>query len=194
MSEAKLHLASSSPRRADILQALNLRFTAGGVDIDESPLPGEAAADMVLRLATGKARAAPVDEQTVVLAADTAVVLGDRVMGKPGDMDEALDMLLSLSARRHQVITGIAVKMADTVHAEYVATDVWFREIHRDEAVLYWQSGEPADKAGAYGIQGLGGQFVENIKGSYSGVVGLPVFETARLLKLAGINLFAAPK
>ncbi len=191
MASPKLHLASSSPRRAELLRALNLSFSAEGVNIDETPLPGEAAVAMVRRLAAAKADAANVDRQTVVLGADTAVVLGDRVMGKPRDRNEAVEMLLSLAARKHQVVTGIAVKTMRDVQVEHVATDVWFRDIDQDEANLYWQSGEPADKAGGYGIQGLGGQFVESINGSYSGVVGLPVFETSRLLKLAGIDILA---
>ncbi len=98
-------------------------------------------------------------------------------------------MLIRLSGRRHTVLTGVAVRSDEIIRVAHSATEVVFREIDRDEALRYWQSGEPCDKAGAYGIQGLGGQFVEAIHGSYSGVVGLPVFETARLLKQAGIDL-----
>jgi septum formation protein len=190
----QLHLASSSPRRAEILQALGLNISVKGVAIDESSLHDESPLQMVLRLAQQKAAAAVVDAGILVLGADTVVVLDEQVLGKPRDEADAVAMLLSLSGRRHQVLTGVALKSQKKIHSTYSATDVQFREIGRDEATLYWQSGEPADKAGAYGIQGLGGQFVEAIEGSYSGVVGLPVFETAALLKLAGIDLLAKDK
>ncbi len=185
----QLHLASSSPRRAEILQALGLKISVRGVAIDESPLDDESPLQMVLRLAEQKAAAASVAAGRLVLGADTVVVLDEQALGKPRDEADAIDMLLSLSGRRHQVLTGVALKTPQKMHLTHSATDVQFREIGRDEAALYWQSGEPADKAGAYGIQGLGGQFVEAIEGSYSGVVGLPVFETAALLRLAGIDL-----
>jgi septum formation protein len=188
-SMPQLHLASSSPRRAEILRALGLDISIQGVAIDESPLDGELPLQMVLRLAQGKAAAASVDAGRLVLGADTVVVLEQKVLGKPRDEADAIDMLLSLSGRRHQVLTGVALKTSEKIHLVHSMTNVQFREIGRDEATLYWQSGEPADKAGAYGIQGLGGQFVMSIDGSYSGVVGLPVFETAALLRQAGIDL-----
>lgn len=188
-SMPQLHLASSSPRRAEILRALGLEISIQGVAIDESPLDGESPLQMVLRLAQGKAAAASIDAGRLVLGADTVVVLEQKVLGKPRDEADAIDMLLSLSGRRHQVLTGVALKTSEKIHLVYSMTNVQFREIGRDEATLYWQSGEPADKAGAYGIQGLGGQFVMSIEGSYSGVVGLPVFETAALLRQAGIDL-----
>jgi len=188
-SMPQLHLASSSPRRAEILRALGLDISIQGVAIDESPLDGELPLQMVLRLAQGKAAAASVDAGRLVLGADTVVVLEQKVLGKPRDEADAIDMLLSLSGRRHQVLTGVALKTSEKIHLVHSMTNVRFREIGRDEATLYWQSGEPADKAGAYGIQGLGGQFVMSIDGSYSGVVGLPVFETAALLRQAGIDL-----
>jgi septum formation protein len=193
-SKPQLHLASSSPRRAEILQALGLNISVKGVAVDESPLHDESPLQMVLRLAQQKAAAAVVDAGILVLGADTVVVLDEQVLGKPRDEADAVAMLLSLSGRRHQVLTGVALKSQQKIHLAHSVTDVQFREIGRDEAALYWQSGEPADKAGAYGIQGLGGQFVEAIEGSYSGVVGLPVFETAALLKLAGIDLLANDK
>ena len=188
-SMPQLHLASSSPRRAEILRALGLEISIQGVAIDESPLDGESPLQMVLRLAQGKAAAASIDAGRLVLGADTVVVLEQKVLGKPRDEADAIDMLLSLSGRRHQVLTGVALKTSEKIHLVHSMTNVQFREIGRDEATLYWQSGEPADKAGAYGIQGLGGQFVMSIEGSYSGVVGLPVFETAALLRQAGIDL-----
>jgi len=167
----ELHLASQSPRRVELLEALGLRFTACGVDVDEVRLDDENPADMVLRLATAKAAAAKVDPAVVVLGADTAVVLGSRVFGKPKHRDEALTMLQRLSGQSHEVLTGVAVCNGGRIATRLSSTKVRFREIGPDEAVAYWQSGEPRDKAGAYAIQGRGGVFVEAIEGSYSGVV-----------------------
>ncbi len=186
-----LHLASQSPRRQEILAALGLRFTAAGVDVEERRLPGEPPDAMVLRLAQAKAEAATTGAGTVVIGADTAVVLGDEVFGKPAGRDDCLAILAALSGKVHQVMTGVAVRSANGVRAIVSTTDVTFREIRPDEALAYWQSGEPRDKAGAYAIQGKGGVFVESIDGSYSGVVGLPVFETAALLREAGLRIFA---
>lgn len=188
-----LHLASSSPRRKEILAALGLTFSVGGADVDEQRLDGESARDMVLRLAVDKAMAgAPVGD-VIVIAADTLVVLGDDIFGKPEDQDDALEMLGRLSGRTHQVLTGVAVWADGEMRSVLSATDVRFREISPDEALAYWQSGEPCDKAGAYAIQGRGGVFVEAISGSYSGVVGLPVFETVKLLEEAGIKVMNRP-
>jgi septum formation protein len=189
MTVPKLHLASTSPRRQEILAALGLTFSSAGVDLDECRLDGESAQDMVLRLAQAKAAAATVDAPTIVIAADTAVVLGGEVYGKPVDRKDCLAMLQDLSGRTHQVLTGVAVRSAQGVQTVLSTTEVQFREISPDEALAYWQSGEPRDKAGAYAIQGKGGVFVMAISGSYSGVVGLPVFETAELLRDAGLNI-----
>lgn len=187
----QIHLASSSPRRHEILTALGLSFTAAGVDIDESRYDGEPVADMVVRLAIAKAAAAreAVDQLLPVIAADTAVAVDDEVLGKPGSQDEALQMLASLSGRTHTVLTGVALDYAGVVRTATTRTEVRFREISPDEAQSYWQSGEPLDKAGAYAVQGIAGIFVEDISGSYSGVVGLPVFETAALLADAGFDV-----
>lgn len=186
-----IHLASSSPRRHEILTALGLRFTAAGVDIDEARYDGEPVADMVVRLAITKAAAAreEVDQSIPVIAADTAVAVDDQVLGKPGSQEEALQMLTSLSGRTHTVLTGVALDYAGVVHTATSRTEVRFREISPDEAQRYWQSGEPLDKAGAYAVQGIAGIFVEDISGSYSGVVGLPVFETVALLADAGLDV-----
>ena len=184
-----LHLASSSPRRREILTALGLDFSVGGADLDEARLDGESAEEMVLRLAAAKAQAGSPGDEYAVIGADTAVVLGDDVFGKPRDGDDAVAMLQALSGKTHQVMTGVAVWASAGAGVALSVTDVRFREISPDEALQYWQSGEPADKAGAYAIQGKGGVFVEEINGSYSGVVGLPVFETVRLLEDAGIKV-----
>ena len=190
-----MHLASASPRRRELLTALGLDFSYDGVAIDESALPGEVPSDMVLRLATSKARTAyeSGEHPAPVLGADTIVLVDDRVFGKPASKEEALAMLASLSGRTHQVLTGVAVVANGELQTAISRTEVQFREIHPDEAEAYWQSGEPAGKAGAYAVQGLGGIFVSAINGSYTGVVGLPVFETVNLLRRAGIELPAMP-
>ena len=184
-----LHLASASPRRKEILTALGLEFTARGAEVEEYRLADESPEQMVLRLAIAKASAADVDLACLVIGSDTAVVLDGEALGKPRDQDQAVEMLLRLSGRGHRVLTGVALRGPDGVQTALSSTDVFFREISRNEALAYWHSGEPRDKAGAYGIQGRGGAFVESIAGSYSGVVGLPIFETARLLKQAGIDI-----
>jgi septum formation protein len=191
-SPPKLHLASTSPRRREILQSLGVEFEVAEVATDESPLPGESARELVLRLAVAKAEAATGAEYA--LGSDTVVVLDEHMLGKPVDVDEAIDMLLALAGRSHSVLTGVALKTPQGTRTVLSTTDVQFREIDRDEAIRYWQSGEPADKAGGYGIQGLGGMFVQAINGSYSGVMGLPVFETVELLKSAGIEVLAKQK
>ena len=189
MSVTKLHLASSSPHRRRILDRMGLEFTAAGVGVDERQLTEESAAIMVVRLAVEKACAVAVEPGTVVLGADTAVVLDGEVFGKPEDEADALRMLARLSGRRHQVMTGVAVRSAGVTKSTLTVTEVTFRDIDPDEARDYWHSGEPAGKAGAYAIQGQGGAFVASIDGSFTGVVGLPVPETAELLRWAGIEV-----
>ncbi len=144
---------------------------------------------MVLRLAKDKAIAA--GNAPIVIGADTAVVLGDDVFGKPRDKHAAVAMLTRLSGCVHRVMTGVAVRFADTMQTALSVSDVRFRVISTAEAESYWDTGEPADKAGAYAIQGRGGIFVESMSGSYSGVVGLPVYETAKLLAGAGIHVLS---
>lgn len=189
MKTPVMHLASSSPRRRELLSALGFEFSYGGVDIDESALPGESPSHMVLRLARAKARAAfdSGGYKVPVLGADTVVVLDGRIFGKPASREDALEMLACLSGRTHEVLTGVALLAGGTLDTALSRTQVQFREIPPDEAEAYWQSGEPAGKAGAYAVQGLGGIFVSAINGSFSGVVGLPVFETAEMLRRAGI-------
>lgn len=186
-----IRLASQSPRRAELLQQIGVPFVASPADVDETPLPGESPEDFVRRMAIEKARAIhALHPQDPVLGSDTAVVLDGRIMGKPRDREDALDMLLSLSGRTHRVLTGVALVHART---DYALCDsrVTFRDIARDEVLRYWASGEPADKAGAYAIQGHGAVFVAHIEGSYSGIMGLPLFETAQLLRGAGLNIDA---
>lgn len=184
-----LVLASTSPRRREILASLGLDFTVVHVDVDETQIDGESPGDMAVRLAVAKAEAADHSADSVSLGADTVVVIDDHALGKPKDEEDCLAMLEMLSGRVHQVMTGVALRGPDGARTALSVTDVYFREISRDEARAYWQSGEPRDKAGAYAVQGLGGVFVERIDGSYSGVVGLPVFETAALLAHVGLGV-----
>ncbi len=191
---ADLYLASQSPRRKDLLNQIGVRFEIINVDVPEERKNGEAPAEYVQRLSLSKAKAGSgivVDKP--VLGADTIVVLDNaeqgtsRILEKPASEEEAISMLLALSDRSHQVMT--AVTICDQHHSQTSLnqTTVNFRKINADEAKRYWQTGEPADKAGAYGIQGLGGVFVQSINGSYSSVVGLPLLETTQLLNLFGI-------
>lgn len=189
---ARIILASASPRRQELLDQINVAYKVNPVDIDESPLSGEAPGNYVCRIAAEKSAAclAQADGSGLpVLAADTAVVLGDRIMGKPKDRDDATAMLKQLSGKTHQVYSAVSLRGRDHFQALSI-TEVTFRTLTNREILVYWLSGEPVDKAGAYAIQGLGGIFIESIKGSYSGVVGLPLFETAELLSKQGIEFF----
>jgi septum formation protein len=187
------YLASASPRRRQLLEQLGLRFEVAAADVDETPLPDEAPADYVLRLARGKAEAAARrlgSPAVPVLAADTAVVLETAILGKPRDRAEGLAMLARLSGRRHQVLSAVALWRAGGLDTALSRSEVGFRSISPEEARSYWESGEPQDKAGGYAIQGLGAVFVEHLEGSFSGVMGLPLFETAELLQKAGVRVF----
>ena len=191
MQQIDLHLASSSARRREILSALGIRYSHAGVDVDESPRAGEQATAMAERLAAAKADAGRPGRDCPVLGADTAVCVGARILGKPESREDALSMLAALSGRTHQVVTAVALRCDQGLLRARSITSVTFREIVPDEALAYWQSGEPAGKAGGYAVQGRGGIFVAKLSGSYSGVVGVPVFETATLLRQAGIDPLA---
>ena len=184
----KLQLASSSPRRQKILSSLGIDFDVFKVNINESQKEGECPSEMVIRLAAKKAQAHKFGR--FVLGADTIVVFEGKIFGKPINAENAIEMLLLLSGHEHTVMTGVALRTPEGTKSVLSKTIVRFKKIHKEEALSYWQSGEPADKAGSYGIQGLGGMFVKSITGSFSGVVGLPVFETVSLLKSAGFNVF----
>ena len=186
----RLVLASQSPRRRELLQQLGLAFEVLPAHTDEAVLDGEPPRDYVLRVAREKARAV---QGEVVLAADTAVVLGGAILGKPEDPDDARRMLRALSGSRHAVLTGVCVRRAGAGPAveleRIVSTEVVFAPLSGPAIEWYVATGEPLDKAGAYAIQGAGGAFVTEIRGSVSNVVGLPLVETAALLALAGIPL-----
>lgn len=184
-----LILASASPRRAELLSQLGLSFESLPVDIDETPAPGEPAADYVIRLAKEKAtvgfrRAGQPGAR--VIGSDTSVVLDGDILGKPETTDDARTMLQRLSARSHQVMTAVALATDQGVTVELSVTDVTFRTLGSAEIEAYCRTGEPMDKAGGYGIQGRGGVFVSGIHGNYSAVVGLPLDITARMLAAAG--------
>ncbi|HSW13028.1 MAG TPA: nucleoside triphosphate pyrophosphatase [Solimonas sp.] len=186
----QFYLASRSPRRLELLQQLGLRFETLPADIPEQPAPGESAADYALRMARDKALAARLraPQPLPVLGADTDVVLDGRILGKPADREDALRMLAALSGREHEVYSAVAVAQGARIESALSVTRVRFGTVLPAAAEAYWASGEPADKAGAYGIQGLGAQFVREVHGSYSGVVGLPLYETVQLLAAFGIH------
>lgn len=183
---AFVYLASVSPRRRELLACIGVDCEILPAGVDESLQPDEDPRDYVRRLAAAKARegwcSCPRQRRAPVLAADTAVVLGGTVLGKPADQADARRMLELLSGRVHDVYTAVAVISEYGDNVTLSCTQVSFRPISSGEIDAYWRSGEPADKAGAYAIQGLGAIFVREIRGSYSGVVGLPLFETAELL------------
>ena len=181
----RLVLASASPRRVDLLKAAGYEFDVVPVSIDERRLPGEKASDYVVRLADAKVWAAGISTLGArpILGADTVVVVGDRILGKPVDDREAVEMLRLLSGRSHEVLTGVALRYGDVqVHA-VESTIVHFTPLTHDILRWYVASGEPLDKAGAYAVQGLGSRFVHRIEGSYSNVVGLPITVVVRLLR-----------
>ncbi len=184
-----LCLASASPRRRELLAQIGVAHDIEPAEVDEERRPGEPPREYVLRLAREKAlsvRSRRPAEQPV-LAADTAVVLGESVFGKPRDRQDALEMLAALGGRTHEVLTAVALAAGGAVATALSVSAVRMRALTQAERAAYWASGEPSDKAGAYAIQGLGAVFVESLNGSYSGVMGLPLFETAQLLAAAGI-------
>lgn len=183
-------LASASPRRKELLAQINVTPLIQPVDLDETPLRDEKPLAYVQRVAAEKSAlcAAMLTTRLPILAADTAVVLDDSIMGKPKNQEDGIAMLTQLSGRSHQVYTAISLRGEQHWQAVSI-TEVTFRKLAHHEILAYWHTGESADKAGCYAIQGLGGVFVESIKGSFSGVVGLPLFETADLLAKQGIDL-----
>lgn len=180
-----LILASASPRRAELLTQLQVPFKQISVDLDESVKSGEEPRDYVVRLARAKAEAGwrQAGHVDPVLGSDTAVVCQNKILGKPQDQADFKRMFALLSGAHHQVMTAVALRSDRGLQHRLVLTDVSFKVISPQEMDWYWQTGEPADKAGGYGIQGLAGRFVTRIQGSYSAVVGLPLYETAELLK-----------
>lgn len=191
---ASIYLASASPRRRELLEQLGVSYQLLIAPVDESRRVGETPALYVTRIALEKARAGcsarPAGDMRPVLGADTAVVVGGGVLGKPRDRDDALSMLRRLSGKTHHVYTSVALANGERETARLSLSEVSFRALSEQECTRYWESGEPADKAGAYAIQGRAAMFITRLEGSYSGVMGLPLFETAELLRDYGVPLW----
>jgi septum formation protein len=185
-----IHLASASPRRRALLDQLGLTPRVQPVDIDESPRAGETPADYVRRLSADKARTLyeRLGPDAMSLGADTCVALENEIFGKPMDEADCVRMLQRLSGRTHYVYTGVTLCHRAGTQTTSSTSEVEFRALTREECVAYWRSGEPHDKAGGYAIQGRAAVFIRRIQGSYTGIVGLPLFETAQLLTAVGIT------
>jgi septum formation protein len=192
-AQRAIYLASASPRRGELLRQIGIAHEVRPVFIDESPAPAEAPAHYALRLAQEKARALWEQllphERRPVLAADTTVALGVEILGKPADRSEATAMLGRLAAREHQVHTAIALLHEGGADSRVSTSNVCFRALTAAEIDWYWDTGEPVDKAGAYAVQGKAAIFIRHLSGSYSGVMGLPLYETWELLApVLGLN------
>jgi septum formation protein len=186
---ALLCLASRSPRRQALLTQIGVPHVVRSADIDEQVDAGELAADYVVRMARTKALAVrAAGEPLPVLGADTTVVLDELILGKPANEAQGLEMLAQLCGRSHRVLTAVALVRDAGTSFRLSASEVRLRALSAAEMRAYWQSGEPLDKAGGYAVQGLGAVFIEHLRGSYSGVMGLPLFETAQLLAAAGLR------
>ncbi|MCK5481392.1 MAG: septum formation inhibitor Maf [Gammaproteobacteria bacterium] len=190
--DASVYLASLSPRRQELLQQIGVSYELLPVNVDETPADDESAEDYVQRLALAKARAGwsslAGKKRLPVLGADTVVFANGALMGKPRDRQQANAMLQALSGSTHEVLTAVALAFERSLVRLNISR-VTFRTLSLSECEAYWDTGEPADKAGAYAIQGLGAAFITHLEGSYSGVMGLPLFETAELLQESGIRL-----
>lgn len=190
----RIILASASPRRSELLENIGLKFIKYPAFIEERFLPGETPEEGVKRLASQKAEYVADKceyKKGIIIAADTIVVLGDKILGKPADEEEAYNMLTMLSGKSHQVITAVCIKdiANDKKIVDTETTQVHFRPLEKSEIWYYIKTGDPLDKAGAYGIQGLGALFVERIEGCYFNVVGLPLYRVYTMLKSSGINI-----
>ncbi|MFM9271610.1 Maf family protein [Halomonas elongata] len=188
-----IRLASASPRRRELLAGIEVSVEVRPMDIDETPLEGESPEAYVTRLARGKAAAGHRAGGLPTLGADTAVVRDGEILGKPADAEQAAAMLRSLAGRTHEVMTAVAVCGQAGMLTSCVRSRVTLREIDAVEIEAYWRTGEPADKAGGYAIQGRGAVFVTHLEGSHSAVVGLPLCETADLLFRQGVPLWNRP-
>ena len=191
LSKPCITLASSSPRRRELLDQIQVSYYVLAVNIDESHIEGESAEVFVKRLALEKAQAGyaklPVRP---ALGSDTIVIYDQQILGKPRNRQHAFDMLQMLSGNTHQVMTAVAICSGEAEHCMLNTSEVEFSRLSKEQIEAYWLTGEPADKAGAYGIQGIAAQFIKNIKGSYSSIMGLPLYETAKLLNMMGIKVF----
>ena len=192
---SKIYLASASPRRQELLHQLGIAFDALAPEVRERQGASESPADYVQRIASEKARQVSGVvmhrklPQRPILAADTSVILDDQILGKPRDRRDGETMLRRLSGREHSVLTAVTILSADTEYGALSTSRVHFHTITQDEIARYWETGESTDKAGAYALQGRAAAFVSNIEGSYSGIVGLPLYEVTQLLRKIGINV-----
>jgi septum formation protein len=195
-SNPLIYLASASPRRSALLTQIGVAHHVRPVDIDESIHRQETPADYVIRLARTKAetlwKQLVAAERLPVLGSDTTVALGNDILGKPANRAEGVAMLRRLSGQTHQVCTGVALRSSHGIESRLSVSEVRFRALNDAEMEAYWLTGEPADKAGGYAVQGRAAVFIERIGGSYSGIVGLPLFETAALLVSIGWNVSGA--
>tara|TARA_A100001037_G_C15114777_1_gene620858 strand:- start:1352 stop:1921 length:570 start_codon:yes stop_codon:yes gene_type:complete len=187
MEGRPLILASLSPRRAELLRQIGVSFEIHKARVDEKPKIGERPVSYVIRMAEEKASSI-LKTNHVSLGADTAVLLGRQIFGKPEDEEHGISMLMALSGRTHRVVTSVALYDGSRQETISVVSKVTFRNVSKSEAKAYWATGEPLDKAGSYAIQGRGAVFVKRLVGSYSAVVGLPLNETYGLLKRFGIE------
>ncbi len=186
---ASLTLASASPRRRELLDQIRVNYHVHAVNIDETPVKGESAGHYVERLAQEKALAAyKIYPFRPSLGSDTAVIYQNNILGKPKNEQHALEMLRLLSGRTHRVMTAVAICDGDIARCVVKVSEVEFSVMTDQQINAYWHTAEPIDKAGGYAVQGIAAQFIKNINGSYSGVMGLPLYETCELLKLVGIN------
>jgi len=189
-----LVLASQSPRRQELLAQIGYSFTCKPAHINEDIIENEKPTQYVNRLAIEKAKETQLhltqieQEQSIILGSDTSVVFNDNILGKPENKEACISQLQMLSGNTHQVLTSIAAIYQDKVLSEVITTHVTFKVLSLDEITRYWETEEPKDKAGSYGIQGIAAQFVTQLSGSYSAVVGLPLYETAQLLSNFGMN------
>lgn len=185
LKKNRLGLASASERRLQLLRQVGLNPEVKAVNLDETRFSDETVTDYVLRMAISKAQNGRIDNADLIIGADTVVVLKGELLGKPDNADHAKTMLSALSGNKHQVLTSVAVlRTRDGILVnQVVTTTVWVKPLTEEEILSYVATGEPLDKAGAYGIQGVGAFFVERLLGSYSGVVGLPLYETLELLR-----------
>jgi septum formation protein len=194
MSRTPIYLASGSPRRRELLTQIGIPFDRITGEVDETPLPNEGAHAYVERLARAKAAAGIAAMRAqglaprLVLAADTTVALDDHILGKPVDAADAVATLQRLSGRVHEVLTGVAISDGERVLCKVSVSEVHFRTLGEQEIAAYVSTGEPLDKAGSYGAQGVGAVLIESLSGSFSGVVGLPLTETVELLQELGYH------
>jgi septum formation protein len=189
---ARIILASTSPRRRELLEQIGVPYRARAVQVDETPRPGESPEQYVQRVAAEKSLQGVelCGDRLPVLGADTEVELDGEVLGKPRDFAHGAELLGRLSGRDHRVLSAVSLRWGSHHHGRALSVSVvTFRAIHAEEIAAYWASGEPADKAGGYAIQGLGAAFIKHLAGSFSGVMGLPLYETAELLRHVGVDV-----